>query len=419
MDETLNPTQPASLSEISDSKIGDLFQDAGTTATEIKELAASFREQQLVGQSRYYIAKPKELDEKVFSKLSLPCAGAQYEDQPLFMVVNDVARWTGVPISFDAAAIRDGKIDIGQEISLTEQDTDFEALLRKALQSAQPKMELTYDGTGPATIAPIAFDPNGKPTMLDLPNLEQADDERIESLTATIKKVVTPGVWRNESVQTNLQVQEGKLVMDATAPLRSRVQIARFVEGWNLSKAAVGTDDSPPGLLPLFRRAEPLLAKAFTIDDKYPLSLEMYLEKVYSKTGAKIIVDWPSLVQEGWTPTARIPANVIEASLEDFLQQICRAMSVTYRVVDETTIEITTYDSAAQKTDFEVYSVATILKDQYSPEDLLGGLQKALGLEVETQPNLRVELDAESQSLFVFAPQFVHRQIDAILQRLK
>lgn len=93
-------------------------------------------------------------------------------------------------------------------------------------------------------------------------------------------------------------------------------------------------------------------------------------------------------------------------------------MSLTYRVVDESTIEITTFATASEESEFEAYSVASILDGKHAPDQLLNALQNALGLEVATEQNLRVQLDAESQCLFVHAPQFVQRQVQAILERL-
>jgi hypothetical protein len=146
--------------------------------------------------------------------------------------------------------------------------------------------------------------------------------------------------------------------------------------------------------------------------------LATYLVKIHLQTGKNVIVDWRSLLAEGWNPQTMLPPDIVEKNLRDFLRQICRAMELTYRIIDEKTVQITTFSTAARETDFEVYSCAKILQ-RLTHEQLVQLLQQALGLEIQSQPNLRIFLDAESKSLFVIAPQFIHRQVKAILDRLQ
>ena len=418
LDEFLDPTESSSLGSADATAIPDLLRDAGTEQAEIKELAAGFREQQLIGQSTYYVEKPKPLEEKDFGRLKLPCSGVQYVDQPLFIVVGEVSRLTGVPISFAADVIRQGKLDVAEKISIKETDTDFRSILSKIASLSSVPLEVDYDGTGPAVLLAVAVEPPAKPYSIELPNLGEQDDAE-ELFIKLVKQVVTPGVWRAEDVVHEIRAEEGKLFVSETVPAETWRRIERLVSALPLSKAAIETGEEVPQLNSLVKRAEPFLQKTFKIDNKFPESLERFLGKIYQATGVKLIVDWPSLLAEGWAPTTQVPAGIGESTVEDFLKQICRAMSVSYRVVDESTIEITTFATASQKTDFEAYSIASVLGGKHSPDQLLVALRGALGLEVQTEQNLRVQLDNESQCLLVHAPQFVQRQVQAILDRLK
>lgn len=418
LDALLDPTVPKSLGAADNATIPDLLQESGTEQAEIKELAASFREQQLIGQSTYYVKKPNAFAERGFKGLALPCSGVQYVDQPMFLVVNEISRLTGTPISFHTDAIRDENLDIAQKISIKETDTDFQSVLSKIVSLSSVPLQLEYDGTGPAILSKAVIDPPGKPYSVELPDLGGKDDAG-KVFIELVKQVVTPGVWKDENVVHDIRVEDGKLLVSPTVPRETWRRIERLVKAWDLSKAVVESSEAVPQLAPLVKRAEPFLQKSFKIENKFPESLERFLGKIYQATGVKVLVDWPSLLAEGWSPTAQVPASIGESTVEEFLKQICRAMSVSYRVVDESTIEITTFTTASQKTDFEAYSIASVLGGKHSPDQLLVALKGALGLEVETEQNLRVQLDSESQCLFVHAPQFVQRQVQAILDRLK
>ena len=93
-------------------------------------------------------------------------------------------------------------------------------------------------------------------------------------------------------------------------------------------------------------------------------------------------------------------------------------MGLTSRFVDSNTIEITTFQSAANARELEVYSCHEILSGNMTPEALMQALEGALNFDVNQLNNVRVIYEPECQCVIALAPQLVQRQIQAILDRL-
>ncbi len=419
LDEILDPKSPQPLEKTAFGTISDLLEESGTSMTEIHDLAAAYREQQLIGQSKYFVEKPDPLDPKVFEGLNYPCEGIQYVDKSLIVVLHDISQISGVPISLDANSIQFLGIDIGKNVSIKSTETTFASIVNEIVAANDFGLVLEYDGTHDALlIAPVRLPGTGNSSVqIALPNLESKDRAAVDQFVSLVKRIIAPEIWTAENDPGTIDIQGDHL--EITAPPLVGKHVQAFIEKWNAGKMiAGGNEDSSGSLTTLLTIAQPMMDASFQIDAMYPVPLETYLAKIHLQTGKNVIVDWHSLLAEGWNPQTMLPPDIVEKNLRDFLRQICRAMELTYRVIDEKTVQITTFSTAARETDFEVYSCAKIL-ERLTHEQLVQLLQQALGLEIQSQPNLRIFLDAESKSLFVTAPQFIHRQIKAILDRLQ
>ncbi len=419
LDEILDPKSPQPLEKTAFGTISDLLEESGTSITEIHDLAAEYREQQLIGQSKYFVEKPDPLDPRVFEGLNYPCEGIQYVDKSLIVVLHDISQISGVPISLDANSIRFLGIDIGKNVSIKSTETTFASIVNVIVAADDFGLALEYDDTHDALLIAreLLHGTGNSSVQVVLPNLESKDRAAVDQFVSLVKGMIAPEIWTAENDPGTIDIQGDHL--EVTAPPLVGKRIQAFVEKWNAGKMiAGGNEDSSGALTTLLTKAQPMMDSSFQIDAMYPVPLETYLAKIHLQTGKNVIVDWPSLLAEGWNPQTMLPPDIVEKSLRDFLRQICRAMELTYRVIDEKTVQITTFSTAARETDFEVYSCAKIL-DRLTHEQLVQLLQQALGLEIQSQPNLRIFLDAESKSLFVIAPQFIHRQINAILDRLQ
>lgn len=395
-------------------ELSNLLEKKGTSILEINDLAAVIRNSQMIGLPNYHFEKPVPFNPEQLERLQDPCAGVQYEDIPVLVALREISLITGVPFQLNVEAIASKNIDLATPVNFKLIDKNFIEIVREMLKPLE--LEVGFDGTKIPKIAPIK---HGVMTDVkyDLPKLHDPTDEKISKFMESIKVLIAPKTWTREENPASIQILDNQLVIHQTPDNQAKIKdyLSKIQAGLQMTSG----DNAMAGVFEnRWVEAQKKTAQPFTSGFRTPVSLEAMLNRIQQVSQVNIVVDWESVLPTGWTPQTIVPAKIEENTVDEAIHQLVRTMGLTSRYIDSNTIEITTFKSAADSTELEVYSCHKILSGNMTPEALMQALEGALHFNVNQLNNMRVVYEPECQCVIALAPQLVQRQIHAVLERL-
>ena len=395
-------------------ELSNLLEKKGTSILEINDLAAVIRNSEMIGLPRYHFDKPAPFDPGTLERLQDPCAGVQYEGIPALVALREISLITGVPFQLNVEAIASRKIDLATPVDFKLVDKNFIEVASEMLQPLD--LTVTFDGTNIPLIEPV------NETVLvdrqyDLPQLDDPDGKKIDRFMESIKGLVAPQSWQAEENPATIQREENRLLIHQTPENHQRIQdyLSKIQAGLQM---AAGNELEADRFENRWSAVQEKTSQPFQSRFRSPVTLGAMLNRLQQVSQVNVVVDWASVLPTGWTPQTIVPAKVEEKSVDEAIRQLVRTMGLTSRYIDANTIEITTFQSAANARELEVYSCHQILGGNMTPEALMRALEGALNFNVNQLNNVRVVYEPECQCVIALAPQLVQRQIQAILDRL-
>ena len=395
-------------------ELANLLEKKGTSILEINDLAAVIRNSQMIGLPSYHFEKPVPFNPEQLERLQDPCAGVQYEDIPVLVALREISLITGVPFQLNVEAIASKNIDLATPVNFKLIDKNFIEVVREMLKPLE--LEVGFDGTKIPKIAPIN---HGVMTDVkyDLPKLHDPTDEKISKFMESIKVLIAPKTWTREENPATIQILDNQLVIHQTPENQAKIKdyLLKIQAGIQMTAG----DQASTGVFKnRWVEARKKTGQPFASGFRTPVSLEAMLNQIQQVSQVNIVVDWESVLPTGWTPQTIVPAKIEENTVDEAIHQLVRTMGLTSRYIDSNTIEITTFKSAADSAELEVYSCHKILSGKMTPEALMQALEGALHFNANQLNNIRVVYEPECQCIIALAPQLVQRQIHAVLERL-
>ncbi len=406
-------------------ELSSLLEKKGTSILEINDLAAVIRNSQMLGLPNYHFSKPEPFQPEQLERLKDRCAGVQYENIPLLVTLREISLITGVPFQIDVDAISKEDIDLATPVNFKVVDKNFIELADEMLAPHQ----LTIDFSDSQIPRVTTIDAQKIiEARYELPKLADLSEEKIVQFTKSIKTFIAPQSWDNlqneplatpvpEEEQTGISTDGNQLLVRQTPRNQARIKdyLGKIQAGLQMKNGDLSGADVFKNR---WSEAQQKTSQPFTSDFRSPVSLETMLNKIQQVSNVNIVVDWESVLPTGWTPQTTVPAKIKEKSVEDAVHQLARTMELTSRYIDSNTIEMTTFDTAANSKELEVYSCHEILSDNMTPEALMQAMQGALSFKTDQLNNIRVIYEPECECIIAFAPQLVQRQIQAVLDQL-
>jgi len=419
-------------------ELSDLLEQRGTSLRSMQDLAAAKRSKSMVGIPKYFVEKPKGQLLDASRQLSLPCAGMRYENVPLSTVLNDITRITGVPIVLDRHIFHPGDdaVDESFELPLESSPSIFNPTIAVELKATD------FAGGLDELLAPLGWvktiQPNGvvlvhvpeeerlvtRTYPLEFLNVARQTDEgkkQSDYLLSLIKNFIEPETWQRENglvqidfVGNQLKATNTIMVQRGIAKVLRKIQFSLSTDVENSPNPIL----NPNPLTPVWRRIEPLLKQPSGLKSSPDLSLLDLVDKLRDQTGVTILLDWNSLAPLGWTPLTRVPGYLNEPTVEEVLEQLARSMNLTLLVLDESTIQLTTFATAARSTNLEVYRFTKLLSGPLNEQQVLRLMTETLGDQLAV-PEVRYFYHAETKNFFLLAPQSIQKQVGAVLEKLE
>jgi Zn-finger nucleic acid-binding protein len=347
----------------------------------------------------------------VARRLADPLEAFEMNDVALADFVQLLTDMTALPITLDTTALPALKVSPETKISVSLKNTKVGELLSAALRPHN----LAYVATETqVVIVPAAsLKTELREIKHDVSDLAKTEAEA-KVLAEAIHACVAPSDWDDVDGRGSLRT-EGTIIIVAQTP-EAHFAIVVLCEKLRLARKLPTRSAYPASVLTLTPRAvaaNAVLDTPITMNFVPPTRLGRVAEYAKRATGVRMLVDWRALAEVGWTPEGEVKTGVANQSFATFLDRLTRRMEITWRVIDSTTVELTTPAALAVAPDVEVYPVAAT-----DGAELIARLQKDLGMDLFAMgaPGA-LRYDSVGQALIARLPQPAQRKLIAALAK--
>ena len=392
-------------------ELNSLLSDNGTTLGEIGGIADAHRQSELLGVPKYFIEKIPSKPKNVIQYLSNDIAGLQYQGGvSLVDFTRDIGAIIGAPVAIHVESLRAADLELDPELNLQLTDLKLSEAVDVAL--AEIGMVQVQTESGIIVLAKGWEVPSQR--RFAAPQMSDRTANGLASFVRRIRGMFPKEIWTEE---TAIEFQGNELVVtqlpqvtDQIKKLFGKMTAAQTLNANPNDEAAKSTLQSS--------WASSAAARATKTEFKRGPSvpIERFVQKIEKQADVRILIEWNSLANDGWTPIVKIPGQFQEQTVEESLDQLARGMGVTYRAVGERTFELLTFQEAAIRPELQIYSANTIINETFKSEDLMEILRSALQVDEQL---VQVGFVEDIQGVVVIAPQSIQRQFEAVMNRLR
>ena len=164
--------------------------------------------------------------------------------------------------------------------------------------------------------------------------------------------------------------------------------------------------------------AKAALDAPITVNFARPEALEKIVAYLRSTTRLNLLIDNVALAEDGMSAESE---GVLMAQQQPFgaaLTSLLDPMELTYRVIDDRTIEITTPKAAARHAEIEFYPAGELLAPGPDGHELVARITRELNAALPAARAVApptIEFDAPSKYLIVRAPQSMQHRVESLL----
>ncbi len=347
---------------------------------------------------------PRHVDVK--QRLDDPIAALDFSDVPLADLVQFLSDMSTIPITLEPEALTFVRRTGDSAISVRERDTTVNGVLEATLTP----LGLGFEESGGQLVVTRLGPADGtlRQASYNVEDLAGKDSQQLAVLADLITSLIEPESWATNRGLGKLQVQDSSLVIQQSEPVHFQVFV--FCEKLRVARGSSPRSSYDPSLFKIesrTARAQAKLATPISVNYVRPAPLVQILKRFGQTAGVRILVDWRAAATEGWPPNSEMTFTVDKQPLSDALVALLRPMDLTYRVVDENTLQVTTPQLLASRMELELYPVGDLLSDKLDVVGLTQRIRATLGdVHFEESGGTGVlRFDVPSQHLLAALPQ--------------
>lgn len=348
---------------------------AGTSGPgdEVPSEIASLPRELPVDDRRMPRPEPRIVD--VATRLADPVSAVQFSGTPLIDFLRFVSDMSTIPITLDPDALRRPTVTAMSPVEFKLTDTTVGGMLQAALAPYELSFvaideQLLVTRTGPA-------DGRLRENRYDVSDLA-ADEAQLATLSESLIALVARESWEEAGSEGVVEPQDMSLVVRQTEPVH--FQVAVFFDKLRTARKLRprgGFDPAAYSLDTRIAQAAEKLAAPISLNFGQPTRFVQILDRLGKLTGMAILVDWRAAAEIDWNPDAETTLSVDKVPLSETLTKLLEPMDLTYRIVDSSTLQITTPQALAVEVEF--YPCADLLMGDDAGARLVERLKSSLG----------------------------------------
>jgi len=362
-------------------------------------------------------SRPAPVKVDVEARLADRIQGIELPGSALTDFLQLVSNLSTIPITLDPDAAAHARVTPETPVAVRQSDTTVGAMLAHALGSKGLGYEV---GDGQLVIRKAS--PNGRLRRVryDLNDLGGDSPETLAELAEVVQVMVgrQSWAWKDSGGDGRIQLADGAVIVEHHESAHFTVLL--LCEKLRVARGQALRSRYSPSLFALDTRtakAQKRLAKPVTANFSRPTPLATILAQLEKQTGSTILVDWQMLAKAHWAAPAMTTMVADEQPLAEALDALLDPMDLTYRVVDANTLQVTTPEALATRSELELYPVGDLLTDRIDGPRLIERVQRQLGTHLfRSMGGLgAIRLDDASKCLIVRLPQAHQRRLATLL----
>ena len=362
--------------------------------------------------------RPRPLQIDLAGRLKDPLAAIKLPPMPLASFLQLMSEMSTIPITIEPDALALGKVSAQTPVNVQMKDATLGGVLQQALSGVNLTAVPQTDDT---LLVTRRSDPQ-KPLREfshHVGDLTSGDALQAAQLVEWIIELVEPQAWEFAGGEGSLQSKERllvfrqqELILFRALLLCDKLRVARKLS------PTLPFDPKWSQLPPRCRRADAKLEKTLTASYLQPAKLTAILNRLGQTTDLRILVDWQAVAKDGWNPQAETSFSADALPLREILPKLLGPLDLSYRVLDESTLQVTTLEALHEQRDLELYPAAHLIKPQQNAEQLIERIEKELGRPLQKQGGV-LRFDAVSGHLLASLSQPLHRELQKLLVKWK
>ena len=409
----LNPEMQKNKTSLLD-KLGQtsaLIRNQNTTS-DLRAGTNTIDHEESIGIGKIHVAKPVFKAPKIDVFLNSRIPEIALPEMPLSKFVNTISRLSNIPIKLDIDSFQYKALDFKNTVKYSGKDTNYLTILEETLHPLG--LEFVKKDWG-LIVRPTDLD-KVITRNYEIFELEGAEDKEYEGVTQFLTKQFVPNSWFEKGGPGQIKREGRKFSIQQTAKLHFFIeQYFKKLNEANEIKLGKLKADEAKSLMTNWSSISKAMSATSELSIIVAKPIQDVLAKVESETGMTILIDWESLVSEGWTLRTNISWEGKGKPVEKTLTETLRSMQLGMRVVDAKTIEITSRKRVNRALTFEVYSYHEILEK--IPRGLFQDrVSGAFSDKINVRSGMYAYFDDASDSIISILPQPLHRRLEKIIQ---
>ncbi|MEO8496508.1 MAG: hypothetical protein ABI614_15675, partial [Planctomycetota bacterium] len=276
---------------------------------------------------------------------------------PLANFLRIVSDFSTIPITLDADILPWMRVSPTTAVKLKAADTTVAEVLKQGLEPLGLEYRIEADQLF------ITRRPKDETGVREVPfkvkDLVGDDAGKLQQLGALVMDFVEPESWSSRGGVGTITFRGTELIIEQSEAVQ--FEILGFCEQLRVAR---GLETLGPFDAAMFRletcgeRAREKLAKPIRLTYIRPAPLQRIVDRIAETSKLHILIDWRALAEAGWSPDAEVRFSVADQPVAKALATLLEPMDLAYRIIDESTLQITTPSVVDSRLEVEFYRVA-------------------------------------------------------------
>ena len=358
---------------------------------------------------------PRRVDVK--RRLEDRLLGIEYQGVSLGRFLRDMTNLSTIPITLDTDALLAQQVSPSTKVTVKLQNATVADALTAVLEPLQ--LAHVVDPTGHLIVTWL--DKPGQPELaeerFEVEDLVAGDAADRNLLLELLKTLIAPSSW-GETIgegptmrfdNRTLVVRQNRAVQFRLRILLDKLRVARgLAPRSSFTKLVM--------LPPRTNQILPKLSQAGSFTFRYATPLTTIVDKIAGTGKLDVMINWQAAAKVGWSPTAESTLVVKDKLVSEAFSNVLDPMDLTLRVVDSSTVEVTTWKALESHLDVEAFPVGHVTTPQ-SVTEWMAKLRKRLEANTRfaASRDWALYYDERSKHLFARLPQIQQIKLAKIL----
>ena len=416
IDNDISPVdEPVNKAPAKIKSLQDVLAEAGISVSELEDTALLLRSYEEARNPKFSMEKPRKKNANFERLMELPIRKL---DTPAGISLARAARTlnllSGVPIAVDARQLSLMGLPANPTLQLALKDETTLSAAEKIAGLAGAKAMVVGDGI----FISLPADEKNTEFKLSFPNVGDLTDEEKQRFLKSIQALIAPDVWARPDAPATISYEGDTILLNASEGVQRHIQM--LIDRLNAAAELVADSQNANAAATVTSRwsaSENLRSEPTGWLIGPDITLANFLDRIEQLHGLTVMIDWPPVLDAGWTPLTMVPGELVESDVGEAIHQLAKTMNLKVIGIDEKTLQLTTSSVANGMQDLEVYPLLADWAGETASEEIEQLIFQALGQQVQNS-FVRVVYEPKCRCIIVVASQPIQHQVAKLVERL-